>query len=537
MLDKIRIQNVRSLKDTGEIKLSPITLLVGENSSGKSTFLRMFPLLKQSICKRTNGPVLWAGDVDDYVDFGSFSETVTNDGSKDMTFSFAFCADVLQREGRRTRRAAAQFYLSELEEEIRDADHILYSVTISQSSMREYVSKVQIQLNKSKFTFDLTTEAMGGEATVDKIRCKTDNEFARADFSFYMLPFVRSKLFEYTLPSISPLLEDFLRIFKWERELKGIGDRYKYNYRYASLNVTLNLIGRYLCAGYSWTQTKKELKETGMISADEELADVVRCLGAMKTRERNELLAATKLFYFYEVFPQIEEYLDTYFRQVHYIAPLRATAERYYRLRNLAIDEVDYQGKNLAIFLNGLPKPRNRAFREWTQKYFGFVTDVSEREGHISVKVAVEDGGPAINMSDTGFGYSQILPIIVQLWDLTTRWGRSNSEKVPLVVAIEQPELHLHPALQAKLANVFIASIQLAERNGYRLQLLIETHSETIVNYFGRTIAAGRLSEDDVSIVLFEKDKKTGETAVRISNYDTTGYLKNWPIGFFAPEE
>lgn len=98
MLDKIRIQNVRSLKDTGEIKLSPITLLVGENSSGKSTFLRMFPLLKQSICKRTNGPVLWAGDVDDYVDFGSFQETVTNDGSNDITLSFFFSADVLKRK-------------------------------------------------------------------------------------------------------------------------------------------------------------------------------------------------------------------------------------------------------------------------------------------------------------------------------------------------------------------------------------------------------------------------------------------------------
>lgn len=533
MLDKIRIQNVRSLKDTGEIKLSPITLLVGENSSGKSTFLRMFPLLKQSICKRTNGPVLWAGDVDDYVDFGSFSETVTNDGSKDMTFSFAFYADVLQREGRRTRRVVFQPHLPGLDK-VQDTDYILYSVTISQSGVREYVSKVQIQLNKSRFTFDLTTEPMEGKATVDKIHCKTGDGFARADFAFYISSLVRSKLFEYTLPSISLLFEEFVRVFEWDRELDST-DRYKYNYRYASLKVALNLIGRYLCAGRSWTQMKKEMKHAGMLDADEELAHVVCYLEKMKTRERNELLAAAKLLYFYEAFPQIEEYLDTYFRQVHYIAPLRATAERYYRLRNLAIDEVDYQGKNLAIFLNGLSKPRGRAFREWTQKYFGFVTDVSSHEGHISVKVALENGGPAVNMSDTGFGYSQILPIIVQLWDLSTRRRRPSSEKVPLVVAIEQPELHLHPALQARLANVFIASIQLAERNGYQLQLLIETHSETIVNYFGRMIATTRLSEDDVSVVLFEKDKKSGETSVKISNYDTSGYLKNWPIGFFAP--
>lgn len=47
-------------------------------------------MIKQSPGKRANGPVLWAGDVDDYVDFGSFNETVTNDGSKYMTFTFHF---------------------------------------------------------------------------------------------------------------------------------------------------------------------------------------------------------------------------------------------------------------------------------------------------------------------------------------------------------------------------------------------------------------------------------------------------------------
>ena len=89
-LNKIQIKNIRSLKDTGQVPLSPITLLVGENSSGKSTFLRLFPLIKQSISKRTDGPLLWAGDVDDYVDFGSFAETITNDGSTAMTLCFSF---------------------------------------------------------------------------------------------------------------------------------------------------------------------------------------------------------------------------------------------------------------------------------------------------------------------------------------------------------------------------------------------------------------------------------------------------------------
>lgn len=74
MVDKIRIRNLRSLKDTGEVELKPLTLLVGKNSSGKSTFLRVFPLFKQTLETNTNEPILWYSSR--YVDFGSFNESL-----------------------------------------------------------------------------------------------------------------------------------------------------------------------------------------------------------------------------------------------------------------------------------------------------------------------------------------------------------------------------------------------------------------------------------------------------------------------------
>ena len=111
------------------------------------------------------------------------------------------------------------------------------------------------------------------------------------------------------------------------------------------------------------------------------------------------------------------------------------------------------------------------------------------------------------------------------------------SQLCPLVIAIEQPELHLHPAIQAKLAKAFIACIKLARDNGYELQLLLETHSQTIVDYLGRAIAKGQLSRDDVSVILFEKNADGNATVVKNSNYDENGYLENWPYGFFDPKE
>ena len=62
-MDAIRIENLRCLADTGLIDIKPITLLVGANSSGKSTFLRAFPLLRQSIMAsvglHSREPILW----------------------------------------------------------------------------------------------------------------------------------------------------------------------------------------------------------------------------------------------------------------------------------------------------------------------------------------------------------------------------------------------------------------------------------------------------------------------------------------------
>lgn len=48
-MDSIRVKNIRCLVDTGDIPIKPLTILVGANSTGKSTFLRLFLLLRQSV--------------------------------------------------------------------------------------------------------------------------------------------------------------------------------------------------------------------------------------------------------------------------------------------------------------------------------------------------------------------------------------------------------------------------------------------------------------------------------------------------------
>lgn len=269
----------------------------------------------------------------------------------------------------------------------------------------------------------------------------------------------------------------------------------------------------------------------------------VNLLKQLRTEKSERIIELIKLVFLYLVFSDIDDYLYSYFKEVHYIAPLRATAERYYRLRNLAVDDVDYQGKNLAIFINSLSSKQLDSFQNWTNMHFGFKVDTDKSKGHLSLLISLRGIDKSINLSDSGFGYSQVLPIITQLWELSSRkrpraYSRlAEGMNYPLVIAIEQPELHLHPAAQARLAKAFIAAISLARKNGRELQLLLETHSQTIVDYLGRAIAKGELDRKDVSVVLFDKGYRDNITTVRNSSYDEEGYLVNWPYGFFDSEE
>jgi AAA15 family ATPase/GTPase len=84
----IQIKNFRSLKDTGNIELKPITVLVGKNSAGKSTFIRTFPLFKQSVEERTRTPILLYSRTG--VDFGTFQDVKSIFANKNDYLEYKF---------------------------------------------------------------------------------------------------------------------------------------------------------------------------------------------------------------------------------------------------------------------------------------------------------------------------------------------------------------------------------------------------------------------------------------------------------------
>ena len=240
------------------------------------------------------------------------------------------------------------------------------------------------------------------------------------------------------------------------------------------------------------------------------------------------------------ILEKCDETLANFSKNISYIGPVRATAQRYYRTQDLAVDEVDYQGNNLAMFLRNLTPPEMESFSAWTLDNFGFKPSIKFSEGHISVTICAKDSDRNLNIADTGFGFSQILPVITQLWSLSSKGNlQSTSRRVnrgTITYAIEQPELHLHPRLQGTLTDALVKSIKTAKEKEIDLRLMIETHSEVLVNRLGQLIAEGKISEDEINIVLFEPSDQVGEVTIRNAQFDPDGYLVNWPLGFFEME-
>lgn len=132
----------------------------------------------------------------------------------------------------------------------------------------------------------------------------------------------------------------------------------------------------------------------------------------------------------------------------------------------------------------------------------------------------------AVTHRDVGIGISQVLPVLVMAYASRGK-----------LLAMEQPEIHLHPSLQAELGDVFIESA-LGERGN---TFILETHSEHLILRFmrrmrethqGRQTGLPPITPDDVSVLYVEPNGT--RSIVREMPLNELGELvKSWPGGFF----
>lgn len=122
-------------------------------------------------------------------------------------------------------------------------------------------------------------------------------------------------------------------------------------------------------------------------------------------------------------------------------------------------------------------------------------------------------------ITDVGFGVSQILPVIALCYYAP--------EGATLL--LEQPEIHLHPAVQAGLADVFMDAVKTRG-----VQIIVESHSEHLLRRLQRRMAEEVLPAEDAALYFCSTDR--GESKMTPLRLDMFGTIGNWPEGFFGDE-
>ena len=257
--------------------------------------------------------------------------------------------------------------------------------------------------------------------------------------------------------------------------------------------------------------------------------------------------------YFYSLYPK-DEYIDgldifpftrhvcfTFRRLLEdlvYLGPLRRHPERHYEFSGDTTDYVGQTGEYLSSILFQSPElvaQINEDLKRLDVKYKLKVSKLQYEEGPspsnvFSLRLIDKRLGDKdeidVSLRDVGFGISQVLPIVLQ--------NRLSKKKTLL---IEQPEIHLHPAHQAELGDMFIRSAK--ERGN---TLLLETHSEHLILRLLRRIRETndnnlpkgfpQISPEDVA-VLYVQPGENGAQVIEIPVTEDGDFKNPWPGGFF----
>lgn len=228
-----------------------------------------------------------------------------------------------------------------------------------------------------------------------------------------------------------------------------------------------------------------------------------------------------------------EEFMDS----IYYLGPLREHPQREYQWTGTARSDVGKRGEFaidaiLAATRDG--EKRSLGYRKWRMDFqkmiaywlwkLGLVGDfrIEEiREGSNLYRALVKMPGSKVEvtLTDVGFGVSQVLPVLVLLYYVPK--GST--------VLMEQPEIHLHPAVQSGLAD-----LMLNVAKARKLQIILESHSEHLLRRFQRRVAEGKASSKNIK--LYFVSTKGGVAKVDDLNLNEWGEIEKWPDNFFGDE-
>ena len=206
------------------------------------------------------------------------------------------------------------------------------------------------------------------------------------------------------------------------------------------------------------------------------------------------------------------------FNNIKYVGPVREEANRSYE-RGF-YNYVGLTGEHAVQILANNLELKNEVEEHF--KNMGIARDLevldpkAEKNFQFLVKTKITDKG--VNFADIGCGTSQILPIIVQ----------SLITKNDSIIIIEQPEVHLHPKVQADLADFFV---NVSSKNK---KFILETHSDYFIERIRYNIMNGDIKTENVAIYYIEQNEDEKCSTIETININSKGQYSNLPEDYIT---
>ena len=501
MLNAITVSNYRGFKAPTTLELRPITVLLGCNSSGKSSLTRLIPLIQQSLERQSSSPVLWASDA---VDLGTIKDVINHDAGKDpLTIGFRIGGLSLDTPSLRRR-----------------------------GYWRDRVENIH------EITYEIRLRADGIRTRFDGLSLSVDDQCLKLDWNDQgVVTSIKVNESEYPIPSeyvviMESIFPDIVRVSDVDDRLA----RARGVLFYPPLRTALSEFFHKRTSSQKmeyWITRFPFISRSQVIDVVKQIPNIV--VRRAENEEQTNFLSDCSLI---NDLPDIISYIGSHINAVMgasaYIGPSRASGNRFDRIQELAVNRIDASGLNTAMYLYSLDADEMSSFNDLLMSACGHMVEIEESgHGHVSIKVGRFGNAHFENVADVGFGFSQIIPVVAQLHAVQSNvYSKVRLFSPQVIFAVEQPELHLHPAMQANLADLFAKASSTGSHQS--TSMLIETHSETLIARLGLLIAEGELSPEDVAIYFVSKDEIKGVSELSRAEFNGDGIIENWPVGFFS---
>lgn len=436
MITALSAKNFKSWRDTGPLRLAPLTALFGTNSSGKTSLLQILLMLKQTVESPDRKLVLNLGGEYSPVDLGTFSDILHNhDLQGELELAFTWILPQALEISDPETEATTLYQIPELS----------FEVKIEGRPDRPVVDRFGYKFDKHEF----------GMRRTEARRAEKDE--------FELIP----------------------------------GD-------YHARRVQ----------GRPWP-----------------LPAPVKCYGFPDE--------ATTYYQNVGFLPDFERSFVELFARVAYLGPLRRYPSRRYAPAEGRPTDVGWEGDDAIAALlaagserlrSGRGKGKGRRYKlvgervsEWLRRMRlaeGYrLQPIAEGRKDHEFRIRTTKAAAEVLITDVGFGVSQVLPVLVLCYYVPER----------STLILEQPEIHLHPSVQADLADVFVDVV-----NERKVQIIVESHSEHLLRRLQRRIAEGDLAHGDTALYFCQLEN--GASQMRELKVDSEGNIRNWPANFFGDE-